>query len=79
MTATRDGVAWWIVEQTAWCSFCWQGYPGELHVTCVVCDGPVCPMCTTQDVARGGRCPECAAEAAPPASEPERAPEEAPS
>lgn len=65
--------AWWKHEQTAWCAFCWQGYPWELHVACVVCDRPVCPLCvqqpqegTPQGPPEAGRwCPDCAAEDPP--------------
>jgi hypothetical protein len=59
---------WWKHEQTAWCPFCWQGYAWELHVACVECDRPTCPLCIEhgdhEDHA-GPRCPECAREEAP--------------
>lgn len=57
---------WWMHEETAWCPCCWQGYAWELHVACVGCDRPICPLCVDHEHADGPRCPECAAAGAPP-------------
>lgn len=56
---------WWMHEETAWCPLCWQGYAWELHVACVGCDRPMCPLCVDHEHADGPRCPECAAEGRP--------------
>lgn len=61
---TDDGAerAWWQQEETAWCSFCWQGYAWELHVRCVGCDRPACPCCAAHEGTPAPRCPECASQ-----------------
>jgi hypothetical protein len=56
---------WWMHEETAWCPFCSQGYAWELHVACVGCDRPTCPLCVDHEHADGPHCPECVAEAQP--------------
>jgi hypothetical protein len=67
----RIGRVWWKHEQTAWCGFCWQGYPWELHVACVACDRPVCPLCIQRqrqddhEAGPGHWCPDCVAEDPP--------------
>jgi hypothetical protein len=60
-------LAWWLLEESTWCPFCLQGYAWELHVACVGCDRPTCPLCADHDHDGGPHCPECAHEAATPA------------
>jgi hypothetical protein len=57
-------LAWWQLEQSAWCPFCLQGYAWELHVACIECDRASCPLCVDREREAGPHCPECAGEAA---------------
>jgi hypothetical protein len=57
-------LAWWQLEQSAWCPFCLQGYAWELHVACIECDRASCPLCVDREREAGPHCPECAGGAA---------------
>lgn len=53
-------LAWWQLEESAWCPFCLQGYAWELHIACIECDRESCPLCIDREHAAGRSCPECA-------------------
>jgi hypothetical protein len=60
-------LAWWQLEESAWCPHCLQGYAWELHVACIECDRASCPLCIDREHVAGPHCPECARE---PSAEP---------
>lgn len=48
------------------CRHCLQAYAYELEITCVACDGPLCPACVVQERFDAVRlCPDCARDPAP--------------
>ena len=59
-------LAWWQLEESAWCPFCLQAYAWELHIACIVCDRSSCPLCVDHEHADGPHCPECGREPSAP-------------
>lgn len=50
---------WWLTDMTETCSACSQPYAYHTEIRCIVCDGPMCPICVQVTIELESSCPDC--------------------